>query len=184
MADAFHDDPLWRKLFEGESVLERRYPAFFEVPIRHCLKYGNVYATSDNLEGIAACVSGRYSNITLWRFLNIGAFGCGLRIGMTAGRRLTDFRTITADRLQNTGGRPYVYLMLLGVKTRHQGQGLGGSLLRTLVSDCQAQGTPIYLETETEENVRLYEHYGFKVIKQVVLKKLGLPMWEMIREAQ
>jgi GNAT superfamily N-acetyltransferase len=184
MAGAFVDDPVWRKLFGGESDLARKYQAFFEVPIRICLQYGKVYATSDNFEGIVSYMPGRFSDITFWRFLRCGAFGCGMRIGMTAGKRMNDLRVLPADRAIHSAGRPYIYLLLLGVKTAHRGKGLGGLLLRALMADCDAQGLPIYLETETEENVRMYEHFGFRLIKKVTLDKLGLPMWEMVREAQ
>jgi ribosomal protein S18 acetylase RimI-like enzyme len=182
MADAFVDDPVWRRLFEGESGLERKYQAFFEVPIRHCLKYGQVLATSENLEGIAACVPGEYADITFRRILRSGALGSAMRMGMTAGRRMADLRVLPADRAENTGGRPHAYLLLLGVRTRYRGRGLGGSLLRTLIEDCDGQGLPIYLDTETEDNVRFYEHFGFRLIKRITLENLRLPMWEMMRE--
>jgi ribosomal protein S18 acetylase RimI-like enzyme len=183
MADAFVDDPVWRKLFEGESNLSRKYQAFFEVPIRLCLRYGKVYATSANFEGIIACVPGRFSDITFWRFLRSGAFGCGMRMGTSAGKRMVDLKVLPLDRAKNSGGRPYMYLLLLGVKREHQGKGIGGSLLRPLMAECDAQNLPIFLETETEENVKMYEHFGFKLIKKITLEKLGLPMWEMMREA-
>ena len=183
MADAFVDDPVWRKLFEGESDLSRKYQAFFEVPIRICLKYGKVYATSPNFEGIIAYVPGRFSDITFWRFLRSGAFGCGMRMGKNATKRMVDLKVLPADRAKNSAGRPYMYLLLLGVRVAHQGKGLGGSLLRALMADCDAQNLPIFLETETEENVKLYEHFGFKLIQKIMLEMLGLPMWEMVREA-
>lgn len=183
MADAFVDDPVWRKLFEGESDLVRKYQAFFEVPIRFCLKYGKVYATSENFEGIISYVPGRLSNITFWRFLRCGAFGCGRRMGRAATKRMSDLKVLPADRAKNSEGRPYMYLMLLGVRNAHQGKGLGGSLLRAFMADCDSQNLPIYLETETEEDVRMYEHFGFRQIKKITLEKLGLPMWEMVREA-
>lgn len=183
MADAFVDDPLWRKLFEGESDLPRKYQAFFEVPIRLCLKYGKVYATSENLEAIVAYTPGKYSDMSFWRFLRSGAFGCGMRMGRTASRKLADLKVLQVDRAKHAAGRPYVYLELLGVRTAHRRKGLGGSLLRAVMADCDARGLPMYLETETRENVRMYEHFGFRLIKEITLEKLGLPMWEMVREA-
>ena len=182
MADAFADDPLWRKIFEGESNLDRRYQACFEVPVRHCLKYDKVYATSKDLEGIAAVVPGRFSEMTFWRMLRSGAVGCGMRMGTTAARRMADLRVLSTDRVQITAGRPYVYLLALGVRTAHQGKGLGGSLLRALLDDCDRRSLSIYLETETEENVRMYERFGFEVVKQIELENLRVPMWEMLRE--
>jgi len=52
LADAFQHDPIWNKVFEGESDFEKRFRAFFESPVRYCLKYGEVYAPSENLEGV------------------------------------------------------------------------------------------------------------------------------------
>ena len=40
---------------------------------------------------------------------------------------------------------------------------------------------PLYLETETENNVAMYEKYGFKVVKKTTLPIINLPMWEMVR---
>lgn len=183
MADAFRRDPLWHKLFEGETDLERRYQACFEVPVRHCLKYGAVYATSEDLEGAAAFVPGRFADMSFWRMLRSGAMGCGLRMGSTAARRMSDLRVLSVDRKTITAETPHIYLLVLGVRTAHQGKGHGGALLRALIDDCDRQDLAIYLETETEENVRLYEHFGFRMIKQIRLEHLGVPMWEMMREA-
>jgi GNAT superfamily N-acetyltransferase len=182
MADAFSRDPLWQKVFEGEPDLDRRYQACFEVPVRHCLKYGEVYATSEGLEGILAIVPGRFSDMTVWRMFRAGALGSAMRMGAKAGRRMAELKVLSSDRARVTGVRPYVYLLLLGVRTAHQGKGLGGSLLRALIERFDGEGLPIYLETETEENVRLYEHFGFDLAQRISLDKLDLPMWEMIRE--
>lgn len=182
MADAFAEDPLWLKIFEGESDLPRKLQACFEAPIRHCLKYGGAYATSKDLEGIVAFVPGRFSDMTIWRMLRSGALHCGMRMGAAAARRMSDLGVLSKDRAQITGGRPFTYLLILGVRITHQGKGLGGELLRALIEDCDGRGLPIYLETETEENVRLYRRFGFETSKQIRLPTLRLPMWEMMRE--
>ncbi len=182
MADAFSRDPLWQKIFEGESDLERKYQACFEVPVIHCLKYGEVYATSEGLEGVLAIVPGRFSEMSLWRMFRAGALGSAMRMGAKAGGRMAELKVLSSDRTRITAGRPYVYLLLLGVRTENQGEGLGGSLLRALIERCDSEQLPIYLETETEENVQLYEHFGFDLVQRITLNRLGLPMWEMMRE--
>ena len=184
MADAFADDPLWRKVFEGESDLVRRAPAFFEIPIRHCLRYGWAYAPSERLEGIVAFVPGRVSGITLWRLLRSGSLRCAGRMGKTVTGRMAGLRVLDTDRAQHFSGRPYLYLMLLGVRTEHQGQGVGGSLLRALLAYCDEQGLALYLETETDQNVRMYERFGFRVIRRITIQALGVPVWELVRDAR
>ena len=92
------------------------------------------------------------------------------------------FRPIELDRKAYISGKPCIYLQTIGVATAFQGQGFGGRLLRALIEKSEQTGVSLYLETETEDNVRFYEHYGFTVVKEVVLPIVNLPMWEMARE--
>ena len=53
----------------------------------------------------------------------------------------------------------------------------GGKLLRTVIEKAETERKPIYLETQKEANVSLYEKYGFSVKKKVILPEpLNLPM--------
>jgi GNAT superfamily N-acetyltransferase len=78
----------------------------------------------------------------------------------------------------------YIYLYMLCVKEESQGKGIGGKLLRAILDDCDQKGLPIYLETETVENVQMYEHFGFKIVKKITLPEINCPAWEMLREPQ
>lgn len=184
MADAFVNDPLWRRLFDGETEVSRRYPAFFEVPVRHCLRYGDAYAPTQAVDGVMAFVPGSLSVMTLWRLVRSGSLGAAARMGPMVARRMAELRVLDADRAAYFAGRRYLYLMLLGVRRAHQGRGLGGSMLRALLEHATARGLPVYLETETEENVQMYEHFGFQLIRRIHLKSFGLPVWEMVREVR
>jgi ribosomal protein S18 acetylase RimI-like enzyme len=72
--------------------------------------------------------------------------------------------------------------LIIGVASEFQGQGFGGKLLRALIEESEQVGVSIYLETETEKNVRMYERLGFSLLNQITLPVLDLPMWEMVRE--
>ena len=181
---AFRADPIWSRIFEAEPDLSRRAAAF-EAPIKFCRRYGSVYATSPNLEGVAAFAYGESADMTVLRMILSGAMSSGMRMGLEIARRLElVFRPVQADRRENMRGRPYVYLVVLGVGPEFQGKGWGGKLLRGIISHCRERGRALYLDTETEANVRMYEHYGFRTIKQIVLPELGLPMWEMVKDTE
>jgi ribosomal protein S18 acetylase RimI-like enzyme len=186
LADAFRHDPIWTKIFEREASDDRKMGAWYEGSIRYCLKYGMAYATSEHLEGIACCVPGEYADMTVWRMLWSGAFISGMRMGVRmvthAQKMATVFEPLEADRRASMKGRAYVYLMFIGVASQHQGQGLGGKLLRALFEESEQAGVPLYLETETERNARMYERLGFRLINQISLPVLSLPVWEMVRE--
>ena len=182
LADAFQPDPVWQVLFRDVAPAQRS--AAFEAPVRYCLKYGRVYAPSAALEGVAAWTPGALADMTPWRMLLSGAMGAGIRMGMSTSRKMMQvFAPIEADRKATMRGKDYIYLLVIGVAPQLQGQGHAGKLLRALFAESARARVPIYLETQTESNVRLYEHFGFEVVKEIELPLVGLPMWEMVREA-
>ena len=182
MAAAFGEDPLWDRVFQGVPDREAKYRHFFTIPLKYCMRYGGVLSTSPKLEGVAGWVPGRISNMTFWRILRCGALGNGMSLGGTVGGRMASMRVIERDRMENTRGREFIYAAILGVDPRYQGQGHGGRLLRILIKKSVREGLPLYLETETPENVEFYRHHGFRVLKKIEFPGLGLPMWEMMRE--
>lgn len=180
LTDAFQHDPVWNAVFDGVAP-ERRTGAF-ETPVRYGLKYGEVYAPSAALEGVAAWVPGELADMTFWRVFRCGAIWSGMRMGLTATRKMMPvFSPIEKDRRATMQGKSYLYLLVIGVAPHFQGQGFAGKLVRALIDKSERAGVPIYLETETESNVRMYEHLGFEVIKEITLPIINLPMWEMMR---
>ncbi|HDQ73030.1 MAG TPA: N-acetyltransferase [Chloroflexi bacterium] len=180
LSDAFQDDPLWNAVLEEATPTQR--VSVFETPIRYCAKYGQVYAPSENLEGVAAWTPGELANMTLWRMLRSGALWAGMKIGIDISKKMGSiFRPIEIDRQAIMKDTPYFYLMVIGVAPALQGRGFAGKLLRALIEQGEQTGRALYLETETESNVHMYEHLGFTVVKQIVLPVVNLPMWEMVR---
>jgi ribosomal protein S18 acetylase RimI-like enzyme len=180
LADAFQYDPVWNAVFGDATPAQRAY--VFETPVRYCLKYGEVYAPSEALEGVASWAPGALAEFTSWRILRSGALWPAMRTGVQLAKKMQPiFRPIDLDRKAYMGGKPYIYLQIIGVATALQGQGFGGQLLRALIEKSEQAGISLYLETETEANVSLYEHFGFTVIKEIVLPIIDLPMWEMTR---
>jgi ribosomal protein S18 acetylase RimI-like enzyme len=183
LADAFRDDPVWKKVFIG--IRPEQTQSMFEVPIHYCLRYGQVYATSENLEGLITWVPGNLADMTPWQLLRSGAIWAGLSSGVRLALRMQPiFRPTDADRKANMKDSPYLYLPILGVAPAFQGQGLGSRLLSALVAESDRAGVSIYLETETESNVRWYGKYGFEIIKQIILPLIELPVWEMVRRPE
>jgi len=68
------------------------------------------------------------------------------------------------------------------VATKFQGQGLGGKLLGALIEESEQIGMPVYLETPTKRNIKMYESIGFRVLKQTTLPIINLSQWGMVRE--
>ena len=176
LGQAFRTDPIWSEILKDET---EKFPLAFGVPIKYALKYGQIYAPSSEVNGLAAWVGSPYIQANLWRMFRSGSFPIAMKLGPAIGIKIAKvFRIIEKDRkrLMKT---PFLYLYVLGVRPTHQGQGIGRNLVRTMLDHLPPK-IPVYLETESERNVQFYERLGFEVIKEISLPILNLPMWEML----
>jgi ribosomal protein S18 acetylase RimI-like enzyme len=182
LADAFQRDPLWNKICERDPDLEKRLRTIFEVSVRYCLKYGEVYAPSQDLEGVIGFVPGMYADINIWRMIRSGNTGSAVRIGLNAAKKMAPiFKLVGEDRRIHMAGHSFLHLSVVGVAAELQGKGFGRKLIDAAIEKSQRQGLQLYLETTTEENMKMYEHFGFKLLKRITLPIVDLPMWEMVR---
>lgn len=183
LADAFHPDPVWETVFQDLSDTWEKELACFEVPVRYCMTYGYAVAPTAQIEGVAGLVPSGRDGMNMWQVVRSGAFGAALRMGSTAGQRLsTLFAPLLKGRRRHMRGRHYLYLLIVGVSPEHQHQGFGRQLIGAVIDESVRRNVPLYLETETETNVRMYQHLGFEVLEEITLPAVGLPMWQMVRE--
>ena len=183
LADAFQRDPVWNKIYKGESDIEKRFRALFEGGVRYCLKYGEVYAPSEDLEGVIGLVPGEYADTTWWRAIRSGTMSVGMRMGLNTAKKVrTVFKPITEDRHEHMAGHTFLYVLVFGVATEMQGKGFGRKLIGAAIEKSEREGLLLYLETSEEENIKMYEHFGVRLLKTVTIPIVDLPMWEMVRE--
>lgn len=76
---------------------------------------------------------------------------------------------------------PAYFLQFMGVVPEEQGRGLGSQLLATVLEQCDASGTPAYLDATSPDNRRLYERHGFETVARVDVAG-GPTLWTMWRE--
>jgi ribosomal protein S18 acetylase RimI-like enzyme len=179
LTNAFSEESMWKEVFNDED----KNRALTEVMVRFCLKYGNVLATSDNLEGVMA-IAPYGKDMTALRIIRSGAFFLSMKISNEA-KKMKVLSDAIEEAKKSLHLDPYIHLLIMGVSKDYQGKGFGGKLIRAIIEQAESEKKPIYLETQKEENVTLYEKYGFSVKKKIVLPKpLNLPMWLMLRDAK
>jgi ribosomal protein S18 acetylase RimI-like enzyme len=185
LADAFKRDPLWNKIFEGESDLEKRFRAMSEAAVKQSLKYGEIYAPSEDLEEVVAWVPGKYADMTVWQTIRSGNMGTVMRMGLNALKRMGPaLKLVIKDRHEHMAGSAYLYLLIVGVATELQGKGFGRKLIDAAIEKSDREGLQLYLDVQVEENVKMYEHFGCRLLKRITLPMFDIPIWEMVREPQ
>ncbi|MFC2068406.1 GNAT family N-acetyltransferase [Chloroflexota bacterium] len=178
LTDAFSEESMWKEVFKNEE----KNRALTEVMVRFCLKYGNVVSTSENLEGVMA-IAPHDKDMTVLRVIRSGAFFLSMKIAKEAKiMKVLNNAIEEAKKSLNLG--PYIHLLIMGVSQEFQGKGFGGQLLRAIIEKAEIEKLPIYLETQKEENVNLYEKFGFSVKNKIIIPEpLNLPMWLMVRNS-
>ncbi len=183
VARAFQDYPLSVYFIPDESARRRKMPLMFRPLLRHGLFYGEVYATSPKLEGIAVWSRPDRKRETLWSKILSGSVLIPFIVGMGALRRQIAFSRWAAPiRKRCVPGRHW-YLQLLGVDPAYQGRGYASALLKPMLERIEREGLPCFLDTQAERNVSLYEHLGFRVVEEGTVPGSEVKSWAMVREA-
>ena len=179
LTEAFSKESMWKEVFTDEE----KNRILTEVMVRFCLKYGSVYATSENFEGIMA-LAPHDKEMTTWTIVRSGAFFLSMKISDEA-KKMEVLNSAVEEAKKSLNLGSHIHLLMMGVSQEFQGKGFGGKLLRALIEKAEAEKKSIYLETQKENNVKLYEKYGFSVKKKIILSEpLNLPMWLMVRQVK
>jgi len=181
---AFWNHPPLQYYFPDEAEREKIAPYFFSLPVLNGIRYGEVHATSQNLEGIAVWLPSDNYPVTLWRLLRSvppsEIFGFA-RYGGPRMRGLGQYLDSVHCRLAPF---KHWFLEAIGVDPQFQGRGYAGMLLRQMLARIDEAGVPCYLDTLEEQNVRLYEHFGFTVAEESAIPETNLTNWAMLRKAR
>jgi len=180
---AFRDYPIPRYFYPDEAVRERKMPYSHRFMLRYGIRYGEVYATSPRMEGVAMWLLWDKADMTLWRLLRSGALFGAFRLLGEGARRAQQFGQEMTKVHRRLVPYRHWYLQVIGVDPAFQGKGYGGMLLKPVLKRLDAQGLPCYLETELEKNVALYQHFGFSVLEQFEVPGTGFQNWAMLRPA-
>lgn len=181
LKSAFKDDIFPNKLGEDDENIDDSLTGFVATPLLIGLKYGKVFSNSSEIHGIISWVNGKYANMNMWQMFSSGALSYGSKMSKSFISNCSYcFKKLSKDRKIHMKGKDYIYLAIIGVDTLNQGKGYGSQLLSLIITESNSNGRPIYLETETENNVAFYEKHGFQVLEKVYLEKIDLPIWEMV----
>jgi ribosomal protein S18 acetylase RimI-like enzyme len=181
LARAFDDDPVPNYLFPGDRRRRMGLRRFFSVQLRHMYRGRDEVWTTDDLGGAALWAppdKARPGLSELLHLLPVAPFLTGL------GRRAPDAGRLLAAVDRARPRETHWYLATLGTAPDRQGQGIGSSLVRTVLEKVDAQGLPAYLESSKERNLAFYARFGFEVTGEIHAPGGGPTLWLMWREAR
>ena len=176
---AFDDDPTMRYLVAGRGPVSQKAVRFFEAAIRMGMDQGQVQALP-GLEGVAVWLSPGSTKVGFGAILRSGMLGAIMGLGVKSLRRMGHmFRYVEPLEEECVAG-PHWVLMFIGVDPQFQGNGLGHSLIDSVLERADAEGLPCYLDSGNPRNLSFYHRHGFEVAGEVGLPD-GPTVWAMVR---
>jgi ribosomal protein S18 acetylase RimI-like enzyme len=179
---AFAEYVLLRYYFRDETQRCAVANTFCFIPLSVCLKYGEVYATSEKLEGVAAWLPPGRAPFRAWQIMRSVPLPILVRFGRQGAGRMWAYGRFVDNLHRELVPYPHWYLQIIGVDPAYQGQGFSSRLLRSVLERIDRERMPCFLETNIDKNVAIYRHFGFEVLSEDKLPGTKVTSFAMLRK--
>jgi len=180
---AFTEYELFRYYFPDETERRAAADTFAFIALSVCLKYGEVYMSSQKLEGVAAWLPPGKSPFGAWQIIRSVPLSILYRFGRQGAGRMRSYGRFVDNLHRRLVPYPHWYLQIIGVDPAHQGQGFCSRLLRPVLERIDSERMPCYLETNAVKNVAIYRRFGFEVVSEDRMPGTEVTTFAMLRKA-
>lgn len=182
LSRAFFDDPNFRGLIYDDDKRKRTLPRLMEYIVREGLVFGESYATSSQLEGIAVWHRPNVRVSMFSRIFRVGICRAPIDFGVALTRKLLKCGNFLDDMRAKYAPPSHWHLQLLGVNPAYQRKGHAKRLLMPILDQCDQDELSCFLDTQNSVNVPIYERFGFSVVHQCLLPPANVDSWFLLRK--
>ena len=178
-ADAMMNDELHVHFFPNEKTRKRKLKYLFKYKLQ--TQIHDCIATSPLLEGLAIWEQphDHRDTISLKDILGFQLlFTCGIKSFL----KMVKYYVWAEDIRNNLITEPHWYLDTVIVQPIFQGKGYASQLIKPILEKASQKNEKVYLETQNEKNVPIYERYGFELISTQHVKGTEFKHFSMIKK--
>ncbi|MBY8999550.1 MAG: hypothetical protein KGD64_01420 [Candidatus Heimdallarchaeota archaeon] len=177
----FFEDSIAMWMFPEEETRKQNLYHYHRFRINYGLLYGEVYATSPHLEGLAVWVYSENIEMTNWKIIRAGGLNLFRNVGKDAIIRMLKIGNFVSALHKKYATFPHLFLSPVGVNPELHGRGNASKLLRPIFNRLDQEHLHCYLETQDKSNVDIYLHYGFEVLNKSIIPSTEIEIWCMER---
>ena len=180
-ADAYKDYPLHNWFTKGKYD-SKASKLIMQISLRTMSEDAVVYADSEEINGFAVWLPFGFTGSKTLPFLVNGGMSLILHSGPGIIGRLLTYETYAMNLKKEFTDNYDWYLYNLSIRKDAQGKGIASKLMRPMLQFCDDERMVVYLETNKESNVGLYQHYGFELMKEEQIPKSTVTHYAMVRD--
>jgi len=181
---AFTEYEMLRYYFQDEAERHAVAVTFGFIALSVCLKYGEAYASSAKMEGVAAWLPPGKAPFRGWQIIRSVPLSVLFRFGRQGASRMQAYGRYIDNMHRKLVPYPHWYLQIIGVDPAYQGQGFSSRLVRPMLERIDRERMPCFLETNTDKNVAIYRRFGFGVVSEDKIPGTELMSLAMLRKVQ
>ncbi len=182
LTKAFNTDPLIQFIFPNDETRKNQSPHYFNFIISYGLKFGEVYAPSPEIEGLAIWYLSDKYEMNMIKQLRAGGMRLFVKLRRETISRMMSIGRFSAEMHYKYGSFKHWYLSPIGIEPTNQGKGFASLLLRSMHNRTDNEELPILLETQNPVNVKIYERFGYEVVAKESIPNTEIPHWVMVRQ--
>ncbi|MFC1970059.1 GNAT family N-acetyltransferase [Chloroflexota bacterium] len=184
LGQAFTEYELLRHYFHDKTERRAVADTFGSILLSVCLKYGEVYASSEKLEGVAAWLPPGKVPFGGWQIIRSVPLSILFRFGRQGASRMWAYGRYVDKLHRKLVPYPHWYLQIIGVDPAYHGQGFSSRLVRPVLERIDRERMPCFLDTNTGKNVAIYRRFGFEVVSEDKIPGTEVTSFAMLRKVQ
>ena len=145
---------------------------------------GIIYADSPELNGLVIVLPPGYTGINTMSFIWNGGFKIIYNQGIRNFMKMVKFESFAMNMRKKYTNNEDWYLYNLCVDKKSKGKKISSKLIKPLINYFKLNKKMCYLETNSNKNVPIYEHFGFKVLKKTMVPESNVEHYAMIFDAR
>lgn len=188
LTECFQQDPLYLQLIPQADKRKKLLPELFSCDLDELFENCEIYADSPDLNGVIIVSDEtepynplKYYAVELYYALKSGMYlirdDHSLRTFWNFIRGKDYLNSVWTNNLHTDRRMHIVYF---AVRPAMRGRGVATKLMHAVQQYADQRKLMVSLETHNEKNVRMYEHYGFRLF-EVVQKHFALKQYCMVR---
>ncbi|MEO0093236.1 MAG: GNAT family N-acetyltransferase [candidate division WOR-3 bacterium] len=181
IASVMTEDPLNIYFLPDAEQRKKLLFYLYQPIIRSGIQNRYLFITSKKCEGTALWLPPQVKEINFFHQLLYGGLAVFTKIGLKAIHRMINYQKFCRILRERYAPFPHWYLMLIAVAKEWQGKGFASQLVKPILHQADLEKRYCYLETQNEENLPIYEHFGFEVVAERAIPDTSIRHWCLLR---